>query len=306
MKKVISVIMAVLVLGSVAGLAQAREARPPANDDISAASAIPALPFSHTVSLKGATLERNEVQPSCRSIQGSVWYSFSVPEESTIVGELSSTGRSTLTVFEQTAEGLVETSCLGANTAGVAEFKALPERLYLVQLGSAGTKQGVVDLDLRVSEWREETLWEYVYRRESGEQHIPLLSVSGAPRAEHPSMYDVQVGVSEQQPVKAGVFTFGLVTQKVHVELLRVPASTTEVSVRIAGRYDSSQYTCAADDGEETCHAAAPLKDLNWLTGGEGSRAELVIVVRAEKDGQVLQERTVTIPYAGQATALVP
>lgn len=305
MKKVISIITALLALGSITGIAAAREARSPSNDAMAAAAAIPALPFSQTVSLRGATLEAGEVQPSCKKVSGSVWFAFSVPEESNIVTELSSTSGSAVAVFEQGTDALTETACAVANSEAT-EFKALPDRVYLVQVGSTGRKQGVVDLGLRLSEWVDRTIWEYSFHRDAEEQHVPVLSVKGNPRADNPNMYDVEIGISQQQPIRTGVLTFGLVTHSVQAELLRIPPSTTDLQVRISARYDSSQYTCAADNGQGTCYAGSPISDLNWLTGGDGSRADLVIALRAERDGQVLQERTLTVPYAGQPTALLP
>lgn len=305
MKKILSLSCVVAILFGLIGIAQARGTRRPTNDQMSGAALISALPFAESASLRGSTLEADEVQPSCGSISGSIWYGFSVPSEGNVIAELSSTSRSTVAVFEQTAEGLVEAACSPANAGGV-EFKTSPERTYLVQVGSAGKKQGIVDLNLRLSEWVDKTIFEQSFHRKSEEQHIPLVWVKGAPRETAPTMYDVTFGVSEQQPVSVGILTFGLVTQKVEAELLRLPASTTDVTLRVTSRYDSSQYTCAADNGGDTCYVGAPFQDLNWLTGGEGERAELVISISASRNGQVLQERTVTAPYAGQPLGLLP
>lgn len=306
MKKVISIITALLVVGSITGIAQARSARSPSNDDMASATPISGLPFSETVSLKGATLETDEVQPSCNKIRGSVWFAFSVIDPANLVAELSSTFGSTAAVFEQTPEGLVETACLVANSPQTPEFKVSPDRTYLVQVGSTGRKEGLVDLGLRLSEWVDRTIWEYTFHRKSDEQHIPLLSVKGSPRANNPNMYDVTIGISEQQPITTGILTFGLVTQSVEAQLARIPASTTDVRILISSRHDSSQYTCAADNGGGNCYAGSPVRDLDWLTGGDGSRAELVMTLQAVHNGQVLQERTLTLPYAGQPMALLP
>jgi hypothetical protein len=305
MKKAISLFTALLVLGSLTGVAQARKVGRPANDDIAAAAPISALPFEQAVALKGATLERSEPRPSCKQITGSVWFGFSVPQESNIVAELSSTFGSSVAIFEQTPEGLVESACAAGNGDPV-EFKAFQERIYLVQVASTGKRQGLAELGLRISEWVDRTLWEYTYSREAEEQHVPVLYVKGKPRADNPAMYDIEIGVSQQQPVRTGINTYGLVTQPVEAELLRIPASSTHLSVKVSGRYDSSQYTCAADNGEDTCYAGTPLKDVSWLTSGEGSRAELVISLRAERNGEVLLERSIVVPYAGQAMGLLP
>jgi hypothetical protein len=305
MRKAIPLIAALVVLGSLTGVVQARSVRRPANDDLAAAAPISALPFQQGVPLKGATLEPSEQRPSCKKITGSVWFGFSVPQESNMVAELSSTFGSSVAIFEQTTEGLIESACTLGN-GDPLEFRAFPERIYLVQVASTSRKQGLADLELRVSEWVDHTLWEYTYSREAEEQHVPVLFVKGRPRSDNPSMYDIEVGASQQQPVKTGINTFGLVTQSIEAELLRIPASSTHLSVKVSGRYDSSQYTCAADDGAGTCHAGTPLKDLSWLTSGEGSRAELVISLRAERNGEVLLERSTVVPYAGQALGLLP
>jgi hypothetical protein len=305
MRKAIPLIAALVVLGSLTGVVQARSVRRPANDDLAAAASISALPFQQGVPLKGATLEPSEQRPSCKKITGSVWFGFSVPQESNMVAELSSTFGSSVAIFEQTTEGLIESACTLGN-GDPLEFRAFPERIYLVQVASTSRKQGLADLELRVSEWVDHTLWEYTYSREAEEQHVPVLFVKGRPRSDNPSMYDIEVGASQQQPVKTGINTFGLVTQSIEAELLRIPASSTHLSVKVSGRYDSSQYTCAADDGAGTCHAGTPLKDLSWLTSGEGSRAELVISLRAERNGEVLLERSTVVPYAGQALGLLP
>jgi hypothetical protein len=305
MKKTISLVSVVACVFSLLGMAQAGVRRP-TNDDVAKAALVAELPFTETASLKGSTLEPDEVQPSCKSISGSIWYGFSVPSEANVIADLSSTAPSTVAVFEQTSEGLIETACSLGNAAEDVEFKALPERIYVVQVGSAGKKQGTVDLSLRLSEWIDKTIFEQTYHRESEEQHIPVVSVKGEPRESAPSMYDVTFGISQQQPVTFGILTFGLVAQKVEAELARIPASTTTVTLRVAARYDSSQYSCAADNGAGTCYAGTPLKDVNWLTDGDGSRSELVITIQAARNGDVLQERTVTAPSAGQRMGLLP
>ncbi len=309
MKKIITtLVVALLAVGSISGIALGKGTRRPANDNLDAAAVVESLPFSTTVNLTGATLEPGEVQPSCAGIDGSVWYSFSVSEEGNVIGELSSSRfRSAAAIYERAADGsLIESACMEGTASLTTEFKAFPESLYLIQLGAAGKKQGIVDLSLRLSTWRDVSLFDYTFHRETEEQRIPLVHVKGEPRTHNPSMYDVTVQVSEQEPARFGILTFGLVTRKVEAELLRIPASTTDVRIQITGRYDSSQYTCAVDDGGDVCYAGAPLKDLDWLTGGDGSRAELVIAVSAQRNGEVLVERTQSVPYAGQVLGLIP
>lgn len=307
MKKTIGTLVSVIVLvASVSGIALAQGGRRPANDDLAAAVAIAELPFSATVNTKGASLEPDEVQPSCRRIRSSVWYSVTGAGAGLQIAQLSSTFPAALAVYEQTPEALVETACMADRASIEMELKVESSKTYMVQLGSTARKQGKADLSLTPSPWKEISLFDQTFSREGEEQHVPILKVKGAPRETNPSMYDVTVQISEQVPVTVGVFTFGLVTQEIEQELVRIPASATEVTMKVTGRYDSSQYSCAADDGADTCYAGIPLKDLGWLTGGDGSRAELVVSIRAERNGEVLIERTQTVPYAGQILGLLP
>ena len=305
MKKAAGVLIsALLVVGSVPGMALAGGPRRPANDDLAGAVAIAELPFTTAVSSKGASVEKNELQPSCQSMRSTVWYRFTAPETMALDVQVVSKLSWALAIYEETAEAPVETGCLTGSPTGRFDIEA--DKTYLVQLGNTGREQGRADLSLVPSVWKDVSLFEHTYERNAEEQHIPLLKVSGTPRETNPSMYDVTFGVSQQTPMTIGVMTFGLVTQKIEQELLRIPASSHRVTLKIVGRYDSSQYTCAADDGNGGCYAGSPLNDLGWLSGGEGSRAELVVTVLAERNGEVVAHRTQALPYAGQVFGLLP
>ena len=299
-----ALISALLVVGSVPGMALAGGPRRPANDDLAGAIAISELPFTTSVSTKGASVQKNELQPSCQSMRSTVWYRFTAPETMALEVQVISSFSSALAIYEESAEALLETGCLKGSSTGRFDIEA--NKTYLVQLGSTGREQGRADLSLVPSVWKEVSLFEHTYEREADEQHIPVAKVSGAPRETNPTMYDVTFGIGDQTPTTVGLMTFGLVTQKIEHELLRIPASTHRVTLKIVGRYDSSQYTCAADDGNGGCYAGSPLNDLGWLSGGEGSRAELVVTVMAERNGEVLIHRTQALPYAGQLFGLLP
>ncbi|MDQ3982381.1 MAG: hypothetical protein M3271_06830, partial [Actinomycetota bacterium] len=77
MKKAITIMFLVAFVGALAPTASAGRTRRPAHDDVAAASAVTAFPFSENVDLRGATLEPDERQPSCRAIRSSVWYALS-------------------------------------------------------------------------------------------------------------------------------------------------------------------------------------------------------------------------------------
>ncbi|MDQ3915827.1 MAG: hypothetical protein M3323_10955 [Actinomycetota bacterium] len=306
MKKILASVVLVVLVGSVSVAAYAKGARRPANDESSAASVVETLPFSETVSLKGATLQPDEVQPSCSPIRSSIWYALSPPEEGTVMGDVSSTFSSALAVYEQTAEGLpLEVACTSGQAGSALEFKGSPGKLYLVQLSSTGKKQGIADVAFYMSSWKDIALIDQTFQRTVDEHHFPIVRLKGQPRPSDPSMYDVNVMVSDQQKT-VGILTFGLVKEKMEAELVHIPKIATTVRLQVTGRYDSSQYRCAADDGGGTCYLGAPLRDMSWLTGGEASRAELVVTISVQKDDRVILERSQSIPYAGQALGLLP
>jgi hypothetical protein len=302
-----SMILVLLVTGSLTAVAHAKGERRPANDETATASVIEALPYSETVSLRGATLQPEEPQPSCSTIRGSVWYALSVAEEGTVIGEVSSTFPSAQAVYEQSADGLLHEAACGSGPAGSKmEFEAVPNQIYLVQLSSTGKKQGIADIALSMSSWKEISLVDRTFERKIDEQNVPLLELKGRPRANDPSMYDVSITAWQQQPATVGVLTFGLVNREIEARLAKVPATATSVRLQIHGRYDSSQYRCAVDDGGNTCYAGSPLQDLSWLTGSESSRAELVVTMTVMANDQVILERSQSVPYAGQALGLLP
>lgn len=297
-------ISALLVAASVPGMALAGGPRRPANDDLAGAVSITELPFTSSVSTRGASVEKSELQPSCQSMRSTVWYRFTAPETMKLDVQVVSSFSSALAIYEETIDAALETGCLKGSATGRFDVEA--DKTYLVQLGSTGREQGRADLSLVPSVWKEVSIFEHTYEREAEEQHIPVVKVSGAPREANPSMYDLTLTMGQQTPTTVGLMTFGLVTQKIEQELLRIPASSTRVTLKIIGRYDSSQYTCAADDGNGGCYAGSPLNDLGWLSGGEGSRAELVVSLLAERNGEVVAHRTQALPYAGQVFGLLP
>lgn len=306
MKKILSTIALAVVVAGFGAVAQAKDARTPANDDTAAARVVEALPFSETINTRGATLEPDESQPSCGPLRASVWYALSAPENGTVIADLSSTFPAATAVLAPGADGaLAEIACSAGQATSTLEFEAATGTVYLIQVGPTTRKHGVADISFHMSSWKEITLIDHVVERKIDEQRFPLVRVKGRPRSTDPSMYDVTVGVGQGQQT-FGILTFGLAKHTIEQELVNVPAIATKIRLQVTGRYDESQYRCALDDGAETCYAGVPLSDLGWLTGSDGSRAELVVTVSAEKDGAVLVERSQTVPYAGQVLGLIP
>ncbi len=306
MKKTLSITAVALAVAGFGAVAQAEEARTPANDDAATARVVEGLPFSEALDIRGATLEPDETQPSCRPIRTSVWYALSVPEDGTVIAEMSSTFPSAMAVLAAGPDGApTELACSDGQAGSALEFDAVPGTVYLIQVGKTTRKQGAADVSFRMSSWKEITLIDQVVERKIDEQRLPLAGVKGRPRSSDPAMYDVTIGVGQEKH-SFGILTYGLVRRDFELNLVNVPAIATKIRLQVTGRYDSSQYRCALDDGAETCYAGVPMRDLTWLTGGDGSRAELVVTISAEKDGAVLVQRSQTIPYAGQVLGLIP
>lgn len=299
-------IASVLLVTLTSGFAGARAARP-ANDDFAAATVITDAEFAENGNLKGATLEPGETQPSCGTLKASVWYRFEAPAAKRFAVGIRTEFKAGLAAYHATEAGLEEISCLATGFGGGVEFTAEVGDVVWIQVGNAGWTQGAFELKLKPSNWQERKLHEFSYTRKIQEQRIPLLSVHGVPRASDPSMYDIEIGISEQQPIKRGILTFGLVKERVDAELITIPASTTSVLVTIAARYDESQYACMVDEGEgQECSAYTPISDPGHVTSREGANAGLVIHLSAVRNGEVLVEQSVVVPFVGQIAGLIP
>lgn len=306
MKKAMCSMVLALMLAGPAAVAEAKEARAPAHDDMARATVVETLPFSETARTRGASLESDEAQPSCTTIRGSVWYALSVPEDGMVIAEVSSTFPSSTAVLTSSVEeSPMEVACSTGTAGSTLEFEAAAGQIYLIQLGATTKKQGLADVSFRMSSWKEITLVDRVVEHKIDEQRLPLARVQGRPRPSDLSMYDVTVTVGDQQR-SFGIVTFGLVQQSIDQELVTIPEIATKIRLQITARYDSSQRRCALDDGGETCYLGLPLRDPTWLTGGDGSRAELVVTISATKGSMVLVERSQSIPYAGQVLSLLP
>lgn len=247
--------------------------------------------------------------PSCQTIATkTVWYAFSPDEDLNLVAEAVGTFKSVLAVYGGSGTGeLVEVGCSGGATTSKIEFRGLAGQTYFIQLGSAQRRGGVVDFKLSPSAWQEKVLRQVTQTVDIPEQDVPVLKFHGRPRAANPNMYDITVAVAGQTQLDRGLHTFGLIKEEVKVDLVRIPRQSAIITTTLAYRYDTSQYTCLSDGGDgQPCTANSPIKDLEWLTSGEGSRAELIIRLAVKYNEVIGAERVVTIPFAGQAAGVTP
>ena len=304
-KAAIGALAAVLAFGITPAAADQKTSRP-ANDDLAAAEVVTDTPFLDTADLRGAGLELSEPQSSCGRIKSSVWYRFTPTDDAQLSAEISSTFKSVLAVYSDAApESLAQVICDGGSTHSNVDFDGLAGKTYLIQLGSTKKNGGRADFRMSASSWKEKTITEFSQPIEVSDTGSAQVSIHGQPRAKDPSTYDLSVKAAGQHEIKRGVLTFGLVQQRIDLELVRIPRQAVQLDVTIGYRYDSSQYGCVSDGGDgQPCAAKAPIKDVAWLTGGEGSRAELIVTVKVQRNENTLAERTVTLPYAGQVVDL--
>lgn len=290
-----------LVNALLAGTAGATTGKP-SNDDVAAAVPIENTDFTEQRDLSGATLERKEALPSCGALKGSVWYRFVAPEDKVYQAWFQASFDAGIAAYRASDSGLKEVSCSAFGSLGGVALDAQAGDEFYIQLGNTRQRQGIVEVGVALARWQEETLYEKTYTRDVKEQRINLLTVRGAPNPLDPWLYDVEIGISRQVPTKESILTFGLVHERIDLELVRIPASTTTLAVRIVARYDTAQRKCAVDDATEIeCAAYIPVRDPGTFASHDGMGSHLAIEVAAMHNGNVLVEETFLIPFAGQA-----
>lgn len=292
-----SLALVTALLGAPAGATTEK----PSNDDFAAAASIEKARFTEQRDLSGATLESDEVLPSCGTLKGSVWYRFQAPATKVYAAWFQASFDGGIAAYRATEAGLQEVSCSAAGSLGGAQLDAQTDDVFYIQVGNTRRKQGILEFGLSLARWQEKTLHEIDYTRKLEEQRIELLSLRGEPRASDPSMYDLEIRVSRQFPTKLGILTFGLVQERIDFELVHIPESTTTLAVRVTARYDSAQTKCVADQGDGSeCAAYTPVSDPQAFASQDGMGSHLAIEILATRNANVLVEQTVLIPFAGQ------
>ncbi len=273
----------------------------PSNDDFAAAVPIEDTEFIEQRDLSGATLESKEALPSCGALKGSVWYRFVAPEDKVYQAWFQTSFDAGIAAYRESDSGLQEVSCSAFGSLGGVGLDAQAGDQFYIQLGNTRKRQGIIEFGVALARWQEETLYEDSYTRREKERRIQLLTVRGAPNSWDPWLYDVEIGISTQIPTKASILTFGLVQERIDLKLVRVPASTSTLAVRIVARYDTTQQKCAMDDVTETeCAAYAPVRDPGTFASHDGMGSHLAIEIAAMHNGDVLVEESFLIPFAGQ------
>lgn len=300
--KLTAVILTTLavVTGLMGGPAGATTQKP-TNDDFAEAAAIQDTDFTEQRDLSGATLESKEVLPSCGKLKGSVWYRFDAPDDKVYTTWFQATFDAGIAAYRATASGLREVSCMAVGIGGSVDLDAQRGETFYIQLGNTRRKQGVFEFGTSLAQWQEKTLYERSYTHDMKEQQIQLVTVRGRPHATDRWLYDVEIGISDQVPVKQSILTFGLVQRRIDVELVRIPASTTSLEVRVVARYDTTQQKCVVGDVDTSgCTAYAPVNDPDRFAREDGTGSHLAIEVTAMHNRDVQVQQSFLIPFAGQ------
>jgi PKD repeat protein len=106
---------------------------PPANDDFTNATPIPALPFTDTIDAPTATLEPGEPQSGCPASSGTVWYAFTPTDTATITVNASTA----TTVAAYRGSSLTNLSLVSCQYLGPLTFRVTAGQTYYFQVGNS-------------------------------------------------------------------------------------------------------------------------------------------------------------------------
>ncbi len=124
-------------------------AAPPANDNFANAEVITALPFTATVDITDTTIEPGEPQ-SCRSMQRTVWYSFTPTETMALRADtLGGAITGNVAIWLASGPGVSDLSFVECTiNIGFANLYLDAGKTYYLQAGSASGEVGSVQINL--------------------------------------------------------------------------------------------------------------------------------------------------------------
>ncbi|MCA1814033.1 MAG: hypothetical protein LC624_08790, partial [Halobacteriales archaeon] len=133
---------------------------------------------------------------------------------------------------------------------------------------------------------------------------IGPVRVDGAPRADNPDYYELDVMANGVMLPPVSVFTAGQLRQPVHLEAPVLPVRVDSVHARLAYRYDPSAPLCLVIVGS-SCTASLPV-DPRDTEGAlhESPSAQLVLQV-GWSGSDPASDVTLTLPFAGQVAGSV-
>ena len=312
---VVGTAVATLLAGAVPALAEDRK-RPakktatviaPANDAFAMGTEVAELPFETTIDLRGASVEKSEPLPSCSEAVATVWYRFTPAQDMDVVGTAASAAPVGVAIHSGTdLSTLSEVACAPAAPDAHIALPATAGTTYFVQVSAPKPRKAPVEFSLKVDNWKQVDLLE----REL-EVVVPAIDqaavvIDGKPREGKRGIYDLTIQAGSQTVGPFGIETNPAELPAIHQELVKVEGQTVDVTLTSWYRYDSAQGRCVLYQGEECLQMVPVSSDASWYTGGEGSEAELVVSLKVTKNNNVLAERVVAAPFAGQLAGLLP
>lgn len=279
----------------------------PANDSFAAGTQVAQVPFESTVDFTASTLEVGEPQPSCSSAKGTAWYRVASDTEQKLVAQSAAQFPSAIAVYTgNDLSALSEVTCVADGVSNEVMFPAAPGAVYFIQVSAGKSRRGVLDFGMGVDTWESKTLREDTYSVTVPDVDTPNIVIDGRAREKNPMVYDLTVTADGQGVGPVGIVTNPVKLPAIHQELSKVSGQEIDIKLSSTYRYDSAQRDCRVYQGDD-CTAGLPVtSDANWYTDGNGSEAQVVVSIRIESDGELLAERTVAVPFAGQVAGLLP
>lgn len=312
---VVGTAVATLLAGAVPALAEDRK-RPgrktsapvaPANDAFEMGTEVSEMPFETVVDLRRATVEESEPMPSCSETVATVWYRFTAVDDTNIVGAVRSDSPVGIAVHSGAdLATLMEVACAPAATEAHIAMPASSGTTYFVQVSVPQRRKTPVEFSLKVDNWKQAEVVDHEFEVPVPAVDQAAVVIDGKPRADQPHVYDLTIKAADQTVGPYGIETSPVVLPPIHQELVRVKGQTVNVTLTSWYRYDSAQGRCVLYQGEECLQTLPVSSEASWYTQGEGSKAELVVSLKITKNDEVLAERTVAVPYAGQVAGLLP
>lgn len=132
-----------------------------------------------------------------------------------------------------------------------------------------------------------------------------VVEVHGRPSPFDPRAYELRVRAAGQELPAVAVYTGGAAQEPFDL-VVPAPVERGQLDAAVALRSDPSEPVCLVRVGA-SCVAGSPLDpaDAAWLAG-PGTRAELVVTLRASADAREVAALAVRVPFVGQLTAPPP
>ena len=289
---------------------EARKSSPivaPANDAFATGTEIMEMPFQAVIDLRGASLESSEPAPTCSKTAATVWYRFTVAEDVNVVGSVASKSPVGLAVYSGAdLASLSEVACAVAAPEAHIAMPASATTVYFVQVSVPKRRSAPVEFSLDIDTWRHEELAQHKVTVPVPAVDQAAVVIDGRQRAGNSKIYDLTIKAGDYTVGPYGFETDPVALPPIHQELVKVAGQTVDVAVSSTYRYDSAQGRCVLYQGEECVKRVPVGGQSSWYTAGEGGEAELVVTITITRNENLLLQRTVTVPFAGQLASLLP